>query len=455
VSVLCALAVVAGAAVAAAFGAQPTPTDYVPGQLLVRFEPGVRSAMQASLLGAEGARVEGRLDAHTALVHLPAGSSVAEAVEALEQRADVADAQPNFVYTTQVFPNDERFAELWGLPKIGAPAAWDSGTGSRDVTVAVTDTGIRLNHPDLAANIVPGGHDFIGNDDDPSDEHGHGTHVAGIIGATGNNTTGVTGVNWSVGLLPVRVLNASGQGSTFTIAQGFRYAAARARIVNASLGGSANDAALQSAIVDSPNTLFVVAAGNSGLNTDVTASYPCAYPEPNIICVAATDSLDSLAWFSNRGTTTVDIAAPGSSILSTWNDGGYNTISGTSMATPYVAGAAALVWSRNPALTAAQVKATLLASVDALGLPVASGGRLNVARAVGAVTPPPPPPPPPPAVTPPPPPPVVTRRPAKKVVRRVTICHRGRTVKVKKANLRRHLRHGDKRGACRKPAKRR
>jgi subtilisin family serine protease len=457
VAVLLALAALAGAAVAGARGA-PAPAaipEYVPGELLVQFKPGLRAAAQTSLLASEGASLERRLAApHTALVRLAEGASVAAAVESFEQRADVAGAQPNYVYRAQLIPNDLRFAELWGLVRIGAPGAWDTGTGSRSVTVAITDTGVQADHPDLAANVVSGGHDFVAGDDDPSDEQGHGTHVAGIIGAVGNDGRGVSGVNWNVGLLPVRVLDASGRGTTATIANGFRYAAARARIVNASLGGGANDPMLEAAIAEFPETLFVVAAGNSAGNNDSLPTFPCAYPEPNVICVAATDATDSLAYFSNVGPTTVDLAAPGVSILSTWRGGDYYSASGTSMATPHVAGAAALVWSRNPALAAAQVKAALLGSVDSLGLPLVSGGRLNVARAVGSVTAPPPAlPPPPPA-----PPATTAPRPVKKAakrVTRVTICHRGRTLKVRKSQVRKHRRHGDKLGPCRKRTRRR
>ncbi|HXV02248.1 MAG TPA: S8 family serine peptidase [Gaiellaceae bacterium] len=459
VAVLLALAALACAALAAAQGAPAASTtaEYAPGELIVRFKPGLRTTAQASIVASEGASLERRLAAPgSAVVRLPVGTSVSDAVRSFELRADVAGAQPNFVYRAQVIPNDLRFAELWGLVRIGAPQAWDAGTGSRSVTVAVADTGVEADHPDLAPNVVAGGHDFVGNDDDPRDEQGHGTHVAGIIGAVGNDGRGVTGVNWSVGLLPVRVLDASGRGTTATIADGFRYAASRARIVNASLGGGANDPALEAAIAAFPETLFVVAAGNSGTNNDALPTFPCAYPEPNVVCVAATDATDALAYFSNIGPTTVDLGAPGTSILSTWRDGDYFSASGTSMAAPHVAGAAALVWSRNPALTAAQVKATLLGSVDPLGLPVVSRGRLNVARATGAVVAFPPPPPPP---APPPPPPVAASpRPVKKTVKKlkkVTICHRGRTVKVRKSQLRKHRRHGDKLGACRRRARRR
>jgi subtilisin family serine protease len=449
VAVLLALAALAGAALAAVGATAASGTvDYVPGELIVQFEPGLRTAAQASVVESEGAALERRLAApRTALVRLAEGASVGDAARSFELRADVAGAQPNFFYRAQIVPNDLRFAELWGLPRISAPAAWDTGTGSRSVTVAVTDTGILAEHLDLAPNIVGGGHDFVERDDDAADEQGHGTHVAGIIGAVGDDGRGVTGVNWSVGLLPVRVLDASGRGTTATIADGFRYAASRARVVNASLGGGANDPALERAIADFPETLFVVAAGNSGLNNDGVPTFPCAYPEPNLICVAATDATDALAYFSNVGATTVDLAAPGVSILSTWRDGDYYSASGTSMATPYVAGAAALLWSRNPALTAAQVKAALLGSVDPLGLPLVSGGRLNVARAVGAIMPPPPPAPP----TPPPPAP--SPQPVKKVakkVTRVTLCHRGRTMRVRKSQVRKHRRHGDRLGRCRK-----
>lgn len=451
---LAAIAALACAALVAARGAPAASitAEYVPGELIVQFKPGLRTAAETSILASEDATLEQRLAApRSAVVRLPKGASVPAAVRSFELRAGVAGAQPNFVYRAQVIPSDLRFAEQWGLVRIGAPAAWDAGTGSRSVTVAVADTGVDLDHPDLSPNIAPGGHDFVGNDEDPSDEQGHGTHVAGIIGALGNDGRGVTGVNWNVGLLPVRVLDASGRGTTATIAEGFRYAASRARIVNASLGGAVNDPALEAAIAAYPETLFVVAAGNSGTSNDVLPSFPCAYPEPNVVCVAATDATDALAYFSNVGPATVDLAAPGVSILSTWRDGDYYSASGTSMAAPHVAGAAALVWSRNPALNAAQVKSALLGSVDPLGLPLVSGGRLNVGRAVGAVAPPPPPPPPsPPAAAAP----AVKKKVVKRVIR-VTICHRGRTLKVRKSQVRKHRRHGDRLRACRRHVRRR
>jgi subtilisin family serine protease len=201
-------------------------------------------------------------------------------------------------------------------------------------------------------------------------------------------------------------------------------------------------------INSAPNTLFVVAAGNGGFDhygddNDGNPVYPCNFPAPNIVCVAATDATDARAAFSNFGATSVDLAAPGVSILSTWVGSDYAVLSGTSMATPHVAGAAALLWSLNPALTVDQVKTALLGTVDPLGFPIVSGGRLNVRRAIEAVSAPPSPPRP-----------AVVKR-AKKRIVKVVLCHRGRTVKVLKSNVRKHRKHGDRLGACRKHRKRR
>ena len=451
---LVALAALAAAVLASAVAAaQPAVTgDYVPGEVIVRFKPGMKIAARRSVLADAGAGAPQPLAVPGAdLVRLPAGQSVAEGIEALEQHGDVLDAQPNFVYRAETYPNDLRFAELWGLPRIHAPEAWDLATGSRDVVVAVADTGIQLDHPELAPNIVPGGWDFYSGDADPQDEYGHGTHVAGTIGARGNDGVGVTGVDWDVGLLPVRVLGPTGSGTTSMIANGFAYAATHgAKVVNASLGGAGYDPALEAVINASPNTLFVVAAGNGGAdhygddNDTGSPVYPCNFPEPNIVCVAATDATDSRASFSNFGPASVDLAAPGVSILSTWVGSDYAVLSGTSMATPHVAGAAALLWSLNPALTVDQVKSALLGTVDPLGFPIVSGGRLNVRRAIESVSAPP-------AVAPKP---AVVKR-AKKRIVKVVICHRGRTVKVLKSNVRKHRKHGDKLGACKQHRKRR
>jgi subtilisin family serine protease len=254
------------------------------------------------------------------LVHVK--GSVADALASFRSDPAVAYAEPNYLYHADAAPNDPRYPQLWGLAKINAPTAWNITTGSTAVTVGVVDTGISTDHLDLSANVVPG-HDFVQGDSDPRDFNGHGTHVAGTIGARGNNGRGLTGVNWQVGLMPVRVLDGSGSGSNANVTAGLAYACTHgASIVNASLGGTSYSTAMRDAIASCPNTLFVVAAGNDGLSDDRVPHYPCNYgaaPDnlTNVICVAATDSHDALASFSNYGLS-VDLAAPGVGIQSAW-----------------------------------------------------------------------------------------------------------------------------------------
>jgi subtilisin family serine protease len=264
---------------------------------------------------------------------------VRAAIRDLEADPRVRYAEPNYIYrATATTPNDPIFPMLHGLHGIAAPAAWDLTTGSPTVVVAVVDTGIAYDHQDLDGNMWsnPGevangadddgngliddvrGYDFVGaGDADPRDVNGHGTHVAGTIGAEGNNALGVTGVNWDVSLMAVRVLNAAGSGSSLDIAEGFDYAGDEgARVVNASLGGGGGSAVMQDAIDDHPNTLYVVAAGNESANNEVTPSFPCNITLLNVICVAATTETDGLAGFSNIGVTQVDLGAPGTDIRS-------------------------------------------------------------------------------------------------------------------------------------------
>ena len=246
-------------------------------------------------------------------------------VTQFERTPGVEYAEPNYIAHADAVPNDPRYPTLWGLQKISAPAAWDITTGSSSVKVAVVDTGIATDHLDLASNVVPG-YDFVQGDSDPRDFNGHGTHVAGTIGARGNNGVGVTGVDWVTSLMPVRVLDGDGSGSYADITNGFLYACAQgASIVNASLGGSGYSSVMRDAIAAPAcaNTLFVVAAGNDGESDDLVPHYPCNFgapPDnlPNVICVAATDAADHLASFSNYGTGSVDVAAPGVAIPSSW-----------------------------------------------------------------------------------------------------------------------------------------
>ncbi len=334
--------------------------------------------------------------------------------------------------TTQVstIPNDPSFTKLFGLNNVGqtggttdadidAPEAWNVTTGSRSTVVAVIDTGIDYTHPDLAANVWtnPGeiagngvdddrngfvddvhGYDFVNNDGDPMDDHYHGTHVSGTIGAVGNNGTGVAGVSWNVSLMALKFLDASGSGSTADAIRAINYATMMrttygvdVRVTNNSWGGGGYEAGLLDAIDagGAAGILFVAAAGNSGTNTDESPSYPAAHDSPAIVSVAATDSRDSLAWFSNYGTTSVDLAAPGVNIYSTMPGNRYGSVSGTSMATPHVAGVAALALAADPSLSVAQLKSRLIDNVDPVASllgKTASGGRLNAANVVNAIT---------------------------------------------------------------------
>ena len=347
---LAALVLVNGLFVAPA-GAAPEPlgnvaeeSEHVPGQLVVRYAGDAdRSELREQY---DLAKIEPLGIPNGELVRVEAGT-VAEATAELTADPGVLYAEPNYVYRASAVPDDPLFPQLWGLHQtsdvdVDAPQAWDVTTGSPAVTVAVVDTGVALDHPDLAPNMWrnPGesgggkesngvdddgngyvddfqGWDFVGDDSKPRDLHGHGTHVAATIGAAGDNGNGITGVAWNSRLMPLRSLNSNGLGTSADLAGAFTYAARNgAKVVNVSLGGHAHSLAVLNAISAAPDTLFVVAAGNAGANNDVGSSYPCNYPAPNIVCVAAMDSTDRLAGFSNYGATTVDLAAPGVGILS-------------------------------------------------------------------------------------------------------------------------------------------
>jgi thermitase len=321
-------------------------------------------------------------------------------------------------------PSDPRFSEQWALDnhgqeggKVGADIsavrAWSVTTGSESVVVAVIDSGVDYTHLDLAnniwirpANIPPyadrqlgtiqdiHGYNAIENNADPMDQNGHGTHCAGIIGAEGGNELGVTGVNWTVQIMPLKFMNASGFGSTKDAIECVNYvidrrrAGVNVRVISASWGSTQKSRALEDVIrkANEAGILFVAASGNASTNTDRTPHYPASYNLPNVISVAALDRNDQLAAFSNFGPRTVHIAAPGKDILSTWLDNEYQNASGTSMATPVVAGVAALVLSREANLSVEELRRKLFASVDKLDSlkgKVVTGGRINAAKAVG------------------------------------------------------------------------
>ncbi len=342
-------------------------------------------------------------------------------------RDGIAQAcSPNYeLRVATVAPNDPSFSQLWGLSTatgIDAPRAWNLSQGSRDVVVAVIDTGIDYTHPDLAQNLWMNPQEIPGNgiDDDangyvddvygvntisgapspgdPMDDNSHGTHVAGTIGAEGNNSIGVVGINQQVRLMALKFLDAGGSGSTSDAIKAIDYLVAmknrgdvNVRVVNNSWGGGGFSAPLKAAIerANAAGIIFVAAAGNSNSDLDASPSYPASYEVSNVVSVAAITMGQQRASYSNYGATSVHIAAPGSGILSTTPGNTYSTFSGTSMATPHVTGALGLLLGYQPSLTNAQVIQRLLESgreipglVDRVtGLRLVSSKRtLDVAR---------------------------------------------------------------------------
>ncbi|MFQ6113945.1 MAG: S8 family peptidase, partial [bacterium] len=286
-------------------------------------------------------------------------------------------------------------------------------TGSKSIIVGVIDTGVDPEHEDLAANIRINqgefgsgkennnvdddgngfvddfqGWDFINDDNDPFDDNDHGTHVSGTVGAVGNNNKGVVGVNWNVSILPLKFLGSDGSGTSIDAIEAILYATDMgAKVLSNSWGGGGFSRTLEDAVkfARDHGVLFVAAAGNESSNNDSFPTYPANYEVDNVISVAASTSRDNLAGFSNFGKRTVDLAAPGSNIVSTLPLNRYGSLSGTSMATPHVSGAAALVWAQYPNITMSQVKIRILGSVDRnsdLANRVATGGRLNVNKAL-------------------------------------------------------------------------
>lgn len=333
----------------------------------------------------------------------------------LIKRGVAETCSPNFEIKVSATPNDPEFPSLWGLSTdkgIDGPGAWDVSTGSNEVVVAIIDTGVDYNHPDLAQNIWTNPGEIAGNniDDDgngyvddvhgmsavnhsgnPFDDNGHGTHVAGTIGGKGNNSVGVAGVNWNVKIMALKFLNGSGSGSLAGAIEAINYMnlmknrGVHIKVSNNSWGGGGYSEELFRAIrrANDAGIIFAAAAGNESNDNDANASYPASYDVANVVSVAAIDQDQNVAYFSNYGATSVDIAAPGVSIRSTYPNNRYANLSGTSMATPHVTGALALLLSNEPNLTVEQAISRLYDSaVDSGTLRgvVRTGRKLNVAR---------------------------------------------------------------------------
>ncbi|HVF21547.1 MAG TPA: S8 family peptidase [Pyrinomonadaceae bacterium] len=403
-------------------------------EVLVKFRSGVSQETIESLASRFHDRIEDRIEnaAGWEAIDDLDDAEAAATVAQYSSLPEVEYAEPNFEIElpdategplVPVLPHDPQFSDQWALANSGqrggkegadisATLAWATTTGSDKVVVAVLDSGVDYTHEDLAGNMwvrpagmAPyhdnelgtiddlNGYNAIDNTSDPMDENGHGTHCAGIIGAEGENDLGIAGVNWKVRIMPLKFMNAGGFGTTKDAIEAINYvidrkkAGVNVRIISASWGSTQRSRALGDVIRKAyeNDILFVAAAGNASTNNDRSPHFPSSYDVPNVISVAALDRHDQLASFSNYGAKSVAIAAPGVDILSTWLGNQYEEKSGTSMATPVIAGVAALVVSENPRISVDDLRKRIMASSDpivALKGKTVTGGRINAAKAL-------------------------------------------------------------------------
>jgi len=402
--------------------------EMVANHVLVTLKEGEDPGALLAALGGMDIQLE-RVTPDAPLFRLHLGAATLEAVpaalDALDEKGSMVQmAEPDFVRQALVAPNDPKYVDgtLWGLNQISdadidAPEGWDVRSSAGNVIVAVVDTGIRYTHQDLAANMWRNPNEIAGNgvDDDanglvddvygcnaygrngnPMDDNGHGSHCSGTIGGVGNNGVGVTGVAWGVKLMACKFLSSTGSGTDSDAITCIDYARLKgAKVLSCSWGGGGYGASMSAAIdrARAAGMILVAAAGNDALNNDTTPSYPANYPQDNIVAVAATTRTDGLASFSNYGSTSVDIAAPGDGIYSSVSssDSAYAIYSGTSMATPHVSGVVALLAAQYPSDAYTSLIQRLLSGTDSV--PALAGktrsGRLNLAKALAATSNPP------------------------------------------------------------------
>lgn len=424
----------------------PSSVDNAP-EVLVRFKRGVTLADIRSVVAANNDKLTDEVEAvrgltvvddldnasaesvakqYSEMVHLVEYAEVNHKIKLDEPRQEASPRDLYYRPRAADAPNDPFFADQWALNNTGqdggtkradldALNAWASTKGSEEVVVAVLDTGVDYRHEDLVGNIwtrpanlavyyddelgeIDDRHGFDGTGTvaDPMDDNGHGTHCAGIIGGEGNNGIGISGINQKVQIMPLKFLGRGGSGSTNDAIEAINYAVQRKkdgvnlRIISASWGSTARSQALEDTIraAGEAGILFIAAAGNDGTNNDNRPHFPSNYDLPNVVSVAALDRNDQLASFSNFGEKSVHIAAPGKEILSTWLSNGYREASGTSMATPYVSGVAALIVASDPTISMVNLRKRLLGSVDELDSVkgrVQTGGRLCAANSLGNI----------------------------------------------------------------------
>lgn len=407
--------------------------EYSKDRIIVKFKESVGASVLASDAEATrnaGVSLEKNLERTGLAVYRVTAddADIPQIVEALGKLQSVEYAEPDYIVRIDATPNDPRYPELWGMDNTGqtggandadidAPEAWSIETGSRGIIVAVVDSGVDYTHGDLSANMwrntaelngIEGvdddgngyvddvhGIDTYNDDSDPMDDNGHGTHVAGTIGGWGNNGSGVAGVNWEISIMALKFTDAWGYGATSDAVAALDYILSMKvdhghyiKLTNNSWGGYGYSQALFDAIQAAENAglLFVASAGNYyGGDNDASPHYPSSYELDSIIAVASSDHNDEMSNFSNYGAASVDLAAPGSDILSTLPGDTYGSKNGTSMAAPHVTGAAALLWANSPSLSPSDVKQTLISTVDlvpAFENRVVSDGRLNIYNAL-------------------------------------------------------------------------